>query len=207
MMITLPPHEHCVYQLISREGSVIYVGSSSAIFARLAQHAKTKDWWTQVAAISVEAFLDKDRMLDREQELIKMLDPIYNDTYAVAPALVAVSMLLGETVTRGHVRDFLRARMTGGWTPVSVTPEPELATDKAEEMEPEPTPAPSGITLRAYAEEIGMPLSRLTRWRERRDDFPSWIAIGPRGVHLFDRDHLQDYVRARVSETVSALED
>lgn len=63
-------------------------------------------------------------------------------------------------------------------------------------------PTPPGISLRLFAEEQGIELARLNRWRERRSDFPSWVALGPRGVQLFDRDHLKAYVRERLREPV-----
>jgi hypothetical protein len=67
-------------------------------------------------------------------------------------------------------------------------------------------PTPAGISLRQYADEAGLDLKTLTRWRERRNDFPSWVGVGARGVQLFDRDHLRDYVRTRLREPVSADE-
>lgn len=63
-------------------------------------------------------------------------------------------------------------------------------------------PPPPGVTLRQYAEEIGMPFDKLDRWRQKRSDFPSWVGMGPRGVHYFDRDHLRQYVAARLREPV-----
>jgi hypothetical protein len=65
-------------------------------------------------------------------------------------------------------------------------------------------PTPAGITLRQYADEAGLDLPRLTRWRERRSDFPSWVGMGANGAHLYERDHLRDYVRARLREPVEA---
>src|SRR4051812_41991180 len=111
MFIAIPPHDHCVYQLIARDGQVIYVGSSSAIFNRLGQHAKTKDWWSHVAAIEVEAFATKEEMLDREQELIRMIDPIQNDVYGTRAALESAADLLGYTVTREDVRQYVREKL------------------------------------------------------------------------------------------------
>lgn len=61
-------------------------------------------------------------------------------------------------------------------------------------------PTPEGISLRLYAEEAGINLATLQKWRERRTDFPAWVALGARGVQLFDRDHLRAYVRERLRE-------
>jgi hypothetical protein len=66
-----------------------------------------------------------------------------------------------------------------------------------------PTPV-IGISLRTYAEESGLELSRLIKWREKRSDFPSWVGIGARNTQLFDRDHLRAYVRERLREPVEA---
>jgi hypothetical protein len=63
---------------------------------------------------------------------------------------------------------------------------------------------PTGISLRTYAEEAGMELSTLTRWRERRSDFPMENGLGANRTKLYDRDHLRDYVRARLREPVTA---
>jgi len=70
----------------------------------------------------------------------------------------------------------------------------------------EPVPPP-GISLRQYADDAGLELSTLTRWRERRSDFPVEVAIGANRTKLYDRDHLRDYVRARLREPVTAAED
>jgi len=61
-------------------------------------------------------------------------------------------------------------------------------------------PTPQGISLRLYADEAGLELSTLNRWRERRSDFPVEVSIGARGTKLYDRDHLRAYVRDRQRE-------
>lgn len=68
-------------------------------------------------------------------------------------------------------------------------------------------PTPAGISLRAYADEVGLELATLTRWRERRSDFPSWVAVGARNTHLYDRDHLRQYVATRLREPAAADAD
>lgn len=68
-------------------------------------------------------------------------------------------------------------------------------------------PTPAGISLRLYAEEAGIELARLNKWREKRSDFPSEVSIGARGVKLYDRDHLREYVRTRLREPVTSDND
>jgi hypothetical protein len=193
MFIALPAHDHCTYLLIDRTGEVIYVGSSSALFARLGQHAKTKDWWSSVRSISVESFSTVDAMLDRETELIELLDPIHNDLLGTAKALDMASALLGRKITREDVRAYVQAELVTDPSSVNSGPEPVDVSD-------------SWTSLRQYADEAGLDLKTLTRWRERRNDFPSWVGVGARGVQLFDRDHLKDYVRTRLREPVGADE-
>ena len=67
-------------------------------------------------------------------------------------------------------------------------------------------PTPAGISLRQYADESGINLATLQKWRERRSDFPSWVGLGARGVQLFERDHLRAYARDRLREPVTADE-
>jgi hypothetical protein len=56
---------------------------------------------------------------------------------------------------------------------------------------------PIGISLRQFAEEQGMELRTLERWRERRSDFPVEVSMGANRTKLYDRDHLRDYLRTR----------
>lgn len=66
---------------------------------------------------------------------------------------------------------------------------------------------PDGISLRQYADEAGLDLQRLTRWRERRSDFPSEVSMGANRTKLYDRDHLRAYVRERLREPVTSDND
>lgn len=63
-------------------------------------------------------------------------------------------------------------------------------------------PPVRGISIREFAETSGVELRTLNRWRERRSDFPTWVAIGGRNTHLFDPGHLKAYVSERLREPV-----
>lgn len=65
-----------------------------------------------------------------------------------------------------------------------------------------PTP---GVSLRLAAEALGVELATLTRWRERRSDFPSEIGVGANNTKLYDMDHLRAYVRERGRERVEEV--
>lgn len=65
---------------------------------------------------------------------------------------------------------------------------------------------PAGISLRLYAEEVGVELKTIINWRNRRSDFPVEIAMGANRTKLYDRDHLKAYVRDRLREPVTAQE-
>lgn len=192
MFIAMPPHDHCVYQLLDRDAQVIYVGSSSWVFARLGQHAKSKDWWSQVCGISVESFATKMEMLNRERALIEMINPIYNDTYGTADALAMGSDLLGRKITREDVRAYVRGE-------IQKIP---LAREDAQVSDD----LPQGISLRRYAQEKGLELRTLQRWKERRTDFPVEVGEGAGRAKLYDRDHLDAFVAGRLREPATADE-
>ncbi len=76
----------------------------------------------------------------------------------------------------------------------------EVGTNAEVSLDPPPA---RGVSLREFAETSGVELRTLNRWRERRSDFPTWVAIGGRNTHLFDPGHLKAYVAERLREPVS----
>jgi hypothetical protein len=66
---------------------------------------------------------------------------------------------------------------------------------------------PAGISLRTFAQEQGLSLTTVQNWKARPMagvPFPVEVGIGANRTHLYDRDHLKDYVRARLREPVTA---
>lgn len=90
--------------------------------------------------------------------------------------------------------------MLQGWEP-----EGGATTREAENARSEVV-TPAGISLRQYADDAGMELRTITRWRDKRSDFPVEVGLGANRTKLYDRDHLRDYVRSRLREPVSAGE-
>lgn len=67
---------HYVYQLWGHR-ECIYVGLTSNLGKRLAQHV-TKEWWPDVVRVTAERYPDKYSGLDVEKDLIQELAPIVN---------------------------------------------------------------------------------------------------------------------------------
>jgi hypothetical protein len=58
-------------------------------------------------------------------------------------------------------------------------------------------PPPTAVSLRQYADDNNLKLRTLERWRERTSGFPVEVATGAKGVKLYDRDHLKEFIRSR----------
>lgn len=99
-----------------------------------------------------------------------------------------------EWATGGKAVPDVVAMMTAG----------AATAEMAETRRPEPV-TPDGISLRQYADEAGLNLATVRKWADRQD-FPVEVGIGANRTRLYDRDHLRDYVRARLREPVTADE-
>lgn len=60
-----------------------------------------------------------------------------------------------------------------------------------------------GISLRRYANERGVDFLSLMNWRVRRSDFPVEVGQGANNTKLYDQDHLNAFVAARLREPAS----
>lgn len=69
---------HTVYLLRDKDGTVIYVGVTAGLEARLRQH-RYKPWWPEVARVDTEFIAGKPRAALRELDLIHEHEPRYND--------------------------------------------------------------------------------------------------------------------------------
>lgn len=69
-----------VYQLCDEDGVVIYVGATVHIRTRFYNHARSKEWWCEVAieSVTVEWFDTAHDASVRESDLISELQPKYN---------------------------------------------------------------------------------------------------------------------------------
>lgn len=67
----------CVYRAYDRSGDLLYVGVSLSAWMRLASH-RTKEWWTDVANITVEHFETIDEAGAAESAAILSEGPAHN---------------------------------------------------------------------------------------------------------------------------------
>jgi hypothetical protein len=66
-----------VYRAYNAAGELLYVGNTGQGLVRLEQHAR-KDWWPEVAAVTVDHFDDRDEARYAEQTAIAEERPMYN---------------------------------------------------------------------------------------------------------------------------------
>jgi len=165
-MIRLPTSDHCVYQALDAEFSVIYVGVTSHLFARLGQHQANSEWWKRAKAIEVECFDTRTQADEREKFLIRALMPAGNDRGN------PLALMESEGVSIADVRAFIAAR------PKPVERHPRL------------------VSLRQYAEESGIGIQTLRTRRDRHADFPRPVAIGGNRISLYAHDDLRRFMQA-----------
>jgi len=70
----------CVYRLYDEGDRLLYVGVTSSLFTRLANHASLKLWWSEVAGITFERYPDRETADVAEKQAIADEQPVYNGT-------------------------------------------------------------------------------------------------------------------------------
>ena len=70
--------EHYVYRLFDAAGSLLYVGITHSLFNRLAQHAYDKDWWADVANITLARYPSRTAAAAAETDAIREETPVKN---------------------------------------------------------------------------------------------------------------------------------
>ncbi|MFD5579017.1 GIY-YIG nuclease family protein [Streptomyces pseudogriseolus] len=67
-----------LYRLRDGDGALLYVGISSKPPQRWGQHAADKEWWLDVATLSMEWFESRTDALEAEAEAIRAEQPRHN---------------------------------------------------------------------------------------------------------------------------------
>ncbi len=69
---------HALYRFFDEVGDLLYVGITMNPAARWKQHSQDKDWWTEVANITVEPHKSRTAVLEAERLAILTEHPRYN---------------------------------------------------------------------------------------------------------------------------------
>lgn len=92
-----------VYEAYDAEGTLLYVGITDNVTARLKAHSHGKEWWSQVDQITTESFSSRTLALAAEAERIRTRRPRYNITHSLvnAKAAPADRQPLGTPIATG----------------------------------------------------------------------------------------------------------
>ncbi|OBB15481.1 hypothetical protein A5731_00500 [Mycolicibacterium conceptionense] len=69
---------HVLYRFYSTTGQLLYVGITMNPPQRFKKHRDTKDWWTEVAGISIENYDTREDLENAERRAIQVEHPIHN---------------------------------------------------------------------------------------------------------------------------------
>lgn len=76
---------HSLYRLFAVDGTLLYIGITADLPARLRQHAGDKDWWHEVARHTATPCADRRAALAAESMSINRERPLYNTQYGPRP--------------------------------------------------------------------------------------------------------------------------
>jgi len=69
---------HTLYRLFGGTGELLYIGRTISPRLRLKQHEATKDWWDEVAFITLKKFGTLEELSDAEFTAINTENPKFN---------------------------------------------------------------------------------------------------------------------------------
>lgn len=95
---------HVLYRFYDRSDHLLYVGITNNPAARFKQHEHGKDWWDQVASITLERHESRQALMDAEREAIVAEQPAYNvvhNTKAPAPRKALPRLRVGSFIAAG----------------------------------------------------------------------------------------------------------
>lgn len=75
---------HLLYRFYDRSGRLLYIGITWTPRERWRRHRRLKDWWPEVASVTVECFPAEWLALNEELRVIKAERPVHNRRGAVA---------------------------------------------------------------------------------------------------------------------------
>ena len=68
----------CLYRLFDKKGTLLYVGVTGRVRARMKQHARKQPWWPEVATRKTVWYGSRPTALANERLAIRTESPLYN---------------------------------------------------------------------------------------------------------------------------------
>lgn len=75
------PREHSVYRCRAADETLLYIGCTTDLRVRLGQHARQKDWWSEVATVTAEVWSVGWDARMAEKSAIYSERPLYNHQF------------------------------------------------------------------------------------------------------------------------------
>lgn len=79
------PRRHALYRMFDAAGTLLYVGLTAHVEARMSQHKVGKEWWPDVANVQLEHFPSREEVARAEREAISSEKPLFNVMHAPRP--------------------------------------------------------------------------------------------------------------------------
>lgn len=85
--VRLRNQSHVLYRMYGPDRRLLYIGLTTNLEDRLADHRSMKRWWREVATIELEHFSTRPEAVEAERRAIIDEVPEYNVTNGYAPAV------------------------------------------------------------------------------------------------------------------------
>lgn len=109
---------HVLYRFYDIDSRLLYVGITKNPAARFQQHEQSKDWWDQVASITLEQHASRQALMDAERAAIIAEQPAYNVVHSVTNPRQRRHLLGRQHPSRLHVGAFVALHLDTGSCPV-----------------------------------------------------------------------------------------
>jgi predicted GIY-YIG superfamily endonuclease len=102
---------HVLYRFFNATGQLLYIGITMNPPQRFRDHRESKEWWTEVAGITVENYPNRTALADAERRAIKVEHPLHNVTHNNAHPMHNTASAISDENPVG-IRDY----WIGDWT-------------------------------------------------------------------------------------------
>lgn len=87
---------HALYRFWDDNNNLLYVGITVHLPNRVAQHRGEKEWWTEIATITIEHHPDRESVLEAEHAAIRTEHPVWNVIHNTTPGDTTVPVTADE---------------------------------------------------------------------------------------------------------------